>query len=66
MRFQDYKSHRCQQIKMESKKIKIDIDFKKIINNIKYYFSHLKIDMQIAWGILGLGIILIIVGVILL
>jgi len=51
---------------MESKKIKIDIDFKKIINNIKYYFSHLKIDMQIAWGILGLWIILIIVGVILL
>ena len=47
---------------MESKKIKIDIDFKKIWSNISNYFSHLKIDMQIAWGILGLGIILIVVG----
>jgi hypothetical protein len=56
-----------------AKKIKIDFDFKKIVdglnrfaNGIVPYFSHLAIDMQVAWGVLGLGIVLIVVGLFLL
>lgn len=51
---------------MESKKVRIDFDLKKIFNNIIYYFSHLSQDLQIAWAILGFGIILLIAGIIIL
>lgn len=47
---------------MESKKIKIDFDFNKILN----YFKSLPQDMMIAHATLGLGIILIIVGLLML
>ena len=56
------------------KKIKIDFDFKKIMNDVDMFFSKtlpnyfkgLGTDMLAAWGVLTLGIILIIVGVFLL
>lgn len=45
---------------------KFDLDFKKIIDDIGYYFAHLGQDMQIAWGVLGLGIILVVIGILIL
>ena len=56
------------------KKIKIDFDFKKIMDGMNNFFSRalpnyfkgIDMYMQIAWGFLGLGIVLIIVGLILL
>lgn len=47
------------------KTINLDFDLKKIMNDIKRYFNNLPQDMLIAWGVLGLGFILIIVGLIL-
>ena len=54
--------------------VKIDVDFKKMFANINRFFSQdipkyfkgLAQDMQIAWGVLGLGIVLVIVGIVLL
>jgi hypothetical protein len=59
---------------MDNKKIKIDFDFKKITNDMNIffsktvptYFSGLSTDMLVAWGVLGVGLILIVVGVFLL
>jgi hypothetical protein len=50
---------------------KIKIDFKEIGDRIKRfyydvieYFKHLTTDMMIAWGAVGLGLILLITGII--
>ena len=51
---------------MAGKTIKIDFDFKKISASIEGYFKGLTNDMLAAWGVLGVGIILIIVGLFLL
>jgi hypothetical protein len=42
----------------------IDLDFKKWFDQIADYFSHLTMDMQIAWAVLGLGVILVIIGIV--
>lgn len=41
---------------------KISIDFKKMSDSITHYFSSLSQDMMIAWGAIGLGIVLIIIA----
>jgi flagellar biosynthesis/type III secretory pathway M-ring protein FliF/YscJ len=40
----------------------VEIDFKEIFENISNYFSNLNTLQMIAWGVILLGIILIVVS----
>jgi hypothetical protein len=40
----------------------VNIDFKKMIDDVKNYFTHLPKDMIIAWSVLGAGILFIIIA----